>query len=485
MKTRLTMMTAALAALALLAGCQPTPERGVVTSKNDGTFEAALAATPAPAGEESPAAGQAHYADSFVSADGAVRCTLDLDAPALDRALPVYRAEPREISAQEAERVAHALLGQDTVFYEYSARRTQEELEQDILNMRRYIGDSDTINELFADDAAGAESYVAYWQERLDRAEALYAAGEDGGEPVLCDWTFHPGSYYADPVEGNFSAQGEQVIRATAQADGLLYEYTVTNLESAERREHSISLGLSADQAAAPGGEEPPADGEMAQARAMELAEAMDLGQWTVRSCTVYSMENGVFTPGERGSRVNIELAPVVDGLPLTTGGEPFLPQEGSDMYAPRYSYESIFMMFHGDVLEQLTYTGALTVTETVSEDVPALDFDQVVDAARAYMRQAAPMYAALAEQGGYEEREVNDVQLGLSRTLVKNDPSAFYLIPTYTFYSSYRAFNADGSPGTVDFGGGAVQTIAPQDGMRTVVINAVDGSVFDPDKGY
>ena len=154
-------------------------------------------------------------------------------------------------------------------------------------------------------------------------------------------------------------------------------------------------------------------------------------------------------------------------------------------MYAPRYSYESIFMMFHGDVLEQLTYTGALTVTETVSENVPALGFDQVVDAARAYMRQAGPMYAALAEQGGYEEREVNDVQLGLSRTLVKNDPSAFYLIPTYTFYSSYRAFNADGSPGTVDFGGGAVQTIAPQDGMRTVVINAVDGSVFDPDKGY
>ena len=36
---------------------------------------------------------------------------------------------------------------------------------------------------------------------------------------------------------GDFSAQGEQVIRATAQADGLLYEYTVTNLESAERRD--------------------------------------------------------------------------------------------------------------------------------------------------------------------------------------------------------------------------------------------------------
>ena len=47
-----------MAALLLLSGCQATPEKGVVASKNDGVFEAALEDKTSPTMEPAPAPAQ-------------------------------------------------------------------------------------------------------------------------------------------------------------------------------------------------------------------------------------------------------------------------------------------------------------------------------------------------------------------------------------------------------------------------------------------
>ena len=92
MKTRITAVLAAF--LLLLSGCQATPEKGVVASKADGAFEAALtdkvSSTLVPAAEEPPAAETAPptavpavHEDSFDGAQEGVRFHVKVAEPAV------------------------------------------------------------------------------------------------------------------------------------------------------------------------------------------------------------------------------------------------------------------------------------------------------------------------------------------------------------------------------------------------------------------
>lgn len=468
----------AAAALTLLGGCQATPAEGAVTSKNDGVFAAALESTaaPVPAREE---AAPGVYEDTFTNSDGSIRFTLSLTEPERPDALPVYQARPVEITAEQAERIARCLLGEDALFYEYTPLESRSEIERQILEDREKIADADAVLASFDGDEAMAEQYREYYEGQIAILEQMYSDASDEPASVPCLWTFRPAEVYGDPTWQLTYDPDDLVIRATADVDGVRYVYQAENYESRDRRVHSVSLQARMD--AFPDADGAGVDVEALRTRAAALADAMDVGRFAVSGVSRLSTAG---QQDENGPIVNITLTRVIGGLQMMGGGENAPGGGDADAYAPSYPYETMFMQFCGDQLCQFLYSGALEITETVNDNVPALSFDEAAAAAADQCRRMLPMYSDLAAAGGYEERRIDDVRLGLCRMRIQDEPREYYLVPVYEFGGAFAAFNADGSPGTVTFGGQTVPIVSAGY-MRAVSVNAVDGSVYDPERGY
>lgn len=468
----------AAAALTLLGGCQATPEEGVVTGKNDGSFAAALESTAAPVRDRAAAPGV--YEGEFTNSDGSVRFVFSLTEPDRPEALPVYRARPAEITAEQAQRIARCLLGEDAVFWEYTPLKSRPEIEKQILDVREKLADGDAVLASFGGDEALAEQYREYYEGQLSILEQMYPDSSDELTPVPCSWTFRPVEVYGDPTWQFAYDPDDLAIQATADVDGVSYLYEAENYESPDRRAHRVCL--QARMEAFPETDGADVDVDALKARAAALADAMDVGRFAVSGVSRLSAAG---QPDENGPVVNLTLTRVIGGLQMLNGGGENVSADGSqDLYAPAYPYENMFMQFCGDQLCQFAYTGALEITQTVNENVPVLSFDEIAAAAAAQCRLALPMYADLAAAGGYEERRIREARLGLCRMLIRNELQEYYLVPVYEFSGAYAAFNADGSAGTIAFGGQTVP-VAPADHMRAVSVNAVDGSVYDPERGY
>ncbi len=486
-------ISAALAALLLLlgCGCQKTPEKSVVTSKNDGTFEAALENTPqaqSTAEAESDAAiapESAVYTDSFENANGSIRYELSLTAPELPSALPVVQVRPMEITPELAQKTAQAVFGDGSI-YEYTTQHTKSELEAAILEMKESISDWDALVEGCGGDEAIAESYKAMREESIAAMEASYAAAPDTVDRSPCDWQFRPSTYYEDVTHlGHISDNGYQVCKASATLDGVPFVFDASNLEKDDFREHSITIGADSeltdtDALWADTGERP--DIPAVQERALQIAGAMGLGVWRVAEC-----ESDI----NAASVTYLTLTREYEGLPMTFHEG---PSEAETAYGPSYTYEKLRMDLNGDKLLSILYQGALEQTGVVNENVQTLPFADILAAARTQMRlrgtvdpvtgEALPA----SEDGSFTKIAVDRVELGLSRIFIKDNTAEYYLVPTYTFYGTSTARSADGSPIDYSFfdeASGRTVAFPNPTTVELAVINAVDGSVIDTALGY
>ena len=477
------------AAILGLAGCQATPEKGAVTSKNDGAFESALEAAPAPAAEGAGGAG-GEYTDTFENASGSIRYELDLTAPAVETALPVLRVRPMEITSEMAERVARAIFG-DGEIYEYSTQHTKSELEAAILACRESIADWDALVERCGGESE-AEVYKSTQEERIAAMEQAYAQAPEAVDRALCDWQFHPGSYYSDVTHGQITDMGQQVLKASAAVDGIPFQYTVVNCDGGELREHYIMAGPDSEESgfgdAAYADRGAPGDPDALRQKALAIAEALDAGSWRVASDYEYAVFHNM--PAEAPSITRVLLTRDWGGLAVTCHMGP----SNEAAYGPQYPYEQLEITFNGDALVDFSYLSALEAVETVNENVQTLPFAHILAAAEEQMRRngaADPLTGEMAPapvDGSYERITVDGVQLGLTRIFIKDNTTEYYLVPTYTFYGTAVSCNADGTA-MEDFTytdeTGRTITFPNKTAVELAVINAVDGSAIDVSKGY
>ncbi len=479
-----TRICAALWALVLVltCGCQKTPEKRVVTGKNDGIFENALEKTP----QEAPTGAQewAVHQDSFENANGAIRYELSLTAPDMPTALPVVRVRPMEITPELAQKAAQAVFG-DAEIYEYTTEHTKSELEAAILQLKERVSDFDALVESCGGDEAAARDYKAALEGRISEMEAAYAAAPDTAERKPCDWQFRPGSYYSDVTRGQIADIGQQVLKAGVTVDGAPFVLEAVNLEKDGYRQHTLDLGPDADLADldalyADTGARP--DPAAIRTKAVQIADGLSIGDWRVAVCD---------SDPNAPTVTYLTLTRTYEGLPMTDHDG---PNETDSAYGPVYTYEKLRMDFNGDKLLSLLYQGALEQTAVVNANVQTLPFADILDAAKTQMRLRGTRDPVTGEQvpapadGGYDKIAVERVELGLSRVLIQDDTTEYYLVPTYTFYGTAASYNADGTP--VDhsfFDGETGQTITlpNETTVELAVINAVDGSAIDPALGY
>ena len=155
---------------------------------------------------------------------------------------------------------------------------------------------------------------------------------------------------------------------------------------------------------------------------------------------------------------------------------------EGSNDYSRYWPYDRIEANVASDgTLLSLSWDGALKVTETVSETSPLLPYDEVKTL---FINQMNRVFSMEEHAGGTVS--LSCVRLGLMRIREENDMEHGLLIPAWFFFGTF-AYTEQERDARIKRG------FFPEEAARNtynsehplLIINAIDGSIIDPMKGY
>ena len=142
--------------------------------------------------------------------------------------------------------------------------------------------------------------------------------------------------------------------------------------------------------------------------------------------------------------------------------------------YTPSWGYERIQLLVDDAGVLYMAYPPLYEVTEIVTERAEILSLEEAV---ASFERMIGYQYAAY--ETGEEELcddaylYIDEIRLGLTRIAEKNAQQQGYLVPSWTFFGSYDldGFWPDGE------GHHGTEAI--------LIVNALDGSIIDPDRGF
>ena len=157
-----------------------------------------------------------------------------------------------------------------------------------------------------------------------------------------------------------------------------------------------------------------------------------------------------------------------------SSGGELRDRPVDSPDYTPIWDYEYIQLFVDDAGVLYMSYNQPHEVTEIVTESAEILSLEEAV---ASFERMIGYQYAAY-ETGQRELCDdaylcIDEIRLGLTRIAEKNAQQQGYLVPSWTFFGSYDldGFWPDGE------GHHGTEAI--------LIVNALDGSIIDPDRGF
>lgn len=218
--------------ISVMTGCASNPDKGVVTSKNDGVFEQNMTvAATAPLDE------QLQYTDTFTSHDGTAEYTINLDQELTTDPLPIVEVVPHFFTGEEVKHIAHVLFG-DVDFYErepwkdpqYSKSQLQKKI-----NLLSQLANKSALQELYGSDGSYDEE-IELIQLYMQRFTTQMETAPDENPHVPCDWTFKSDSIYSDP------AYGSEVIYATVDLGDVNYKIYTSRRDRSDYIENSLSV---------------------------------------------------------------------------------------------------------------------------------------------------------------------------------------------------------------------------------------------------
>lgn len=476
-------------------GCQATPEDVVVTSKNDGVFEERIESSAQENGEETPIENKTVdrtkikmtntglHTDAYSSTDGSITYSVSLEETKGDILLPLIQVTPKNITSEQAKQIAEVLFAGADI-YEYSADMSRIQLEEAILALRQHISNRAALVEYYGGDEVLADQVTTDYKNRITEYEALYESAPEEVEAHLCDWEFHPQSYYDDPALGttdDVEYNRTEYIKGVAIVDGIAYKYSVANRESSDYRIHNVHAYV--DESIMNREDiyslQSPSDAEVEETKriATELLEQMDIGSWALDSCVVSSFRDS--QSGKELYQIDITASPIYNGVKLTHHGQ-LSSLKTDDTYASNYYYEEITFCFSQGHLIEFFYYSPHEIVSVVSENVQVLSFEEILSRLKKQLCLIDSSYYMNAAKASVS---VETVELGLTRIRIKNNQNDFYLVPTYTFYGIITPFNEDGSNKYYYMADGTRNEVVMEDVVA--VINAVDGTFINTELGY
>lgn len=499
-----------LLSLALLCACQPTPEQDAVKQKDTNVLIDTVLSEqtqteadnpPAPVSAQFPARFQC---DETTEARG-VHIVADVPIEILNdgTSFPVLRVEHRYLTNEERLSVCRRLFGADTLYIWEMAPRTRDDVKR---NMESCLHSIEYLTEHKAEWMRESESTEQEWHQLLDSQQQRLAELKQEFNSLPEDVKVKPNKPWDGSVpEDNPSPVDWNAITIVADPDlhdvAMQYYDQVGIVEQSKDRVLSYSHAQSEyDLVGASDGfhgetadatrilpkayDTPPVDGAITAREAIGIVKEILGTEAENYAVADVWWSNNAYSEGEIQGVYDkwgylIRLTPAFSGAQLV-----FLYHDAyeSDDYFRRWPYDRIEAHVASDgTLLALSWDGALKVTETVSETSPLLSYDEVKTL---FVNQMNRKFSMDEYAGGTVS--LSCVKLGLMRIREKNDMEHGLLVPAWFFYGTFEYTEQERDARIK-------QGYFPEQAARNTydsehplcIINAIDGSIIDPMKGY
>lgn len=477
---------AALLAAVFLCGCQAAPNKPVIVSKNDGSFDvnvvrSATHPTGGAGTASEPEESLFRYQDDFTSTDGSVAFHMDIQEHYPDRAMPVVEVAPHFFTGEDAKRIAHVLFAERD-YYEAEPLcapvYSKAELQDRIARWTTHTGNA----------GMGPGDYSEIRSVFLEKYAVLLETAPEENPHIPCKWTFQKSSNYINTPEdaAKMDTSGDNdEIQATVKVGEIPYlfwvstrnrsDFKISNLfaypdhrDSPATADYYIFRQMLC-QTEKPSEE----DLEKVKARAEALLKQMDVGDWVVDQCYLKEIEN-------YDSDSLPEYTIVVTAVPGFRGAAALrLPQystiKSEASYASNYYLTDVQFAFNiSGELVNLEMRAPVDVVSVINEDVQTLSKETLMELAKDYST-----YSDYATYGEPYEIEytgeklecrvtIGSAEYGLARVKAPNTDDSYYYVPAILFQGTAESFGKDSG------------SLYSQGRPVSLLLNAVDGTVIN-----
>lgn len=489
-------LPALLAAALACAACQPSPPGDIVPQKDQQAMLEQAASGGAAGGTDAP-----ETLTVDISRDGgALRIHGTAQVAVLgDGHFPVLRVSPGEFDQALVDRAIDALLP-DAALYDVVTVETKADIAAQIEQLQ--------LDKPYYEEAGALDSYeqaLAQLQQLLaDAPEAAPAQRSDCRLRTMYEQATGAAFPYTGLSVGDAAQAGQRARYLTVANDTAQQEMYVTEypdggaaytpatrgalLSYYDDREGKISgrvqrgsvlvTGEAAVPEAAAGIlETAPQQAEQAAAALLDAlgVEAEIFDVLLVASSVI--REDGSFSDAPDAYHYRVCCTPSNGGAPnlyfrktLLRGGDSF-----ADIWG-QWVYEQITVELDDAGVIRFNWSGPTRVEETLVEEAQLLPFSEISGLLETLMPAACTPAADPANPVESADIELTDAVLGLQRIAEQDSISSGLLTPLWCFYGVVTSTYRDGTVETRD---------ARLDGAPLFVLNAVDGTVVDLERGY
>lgn len=469
-----------IAVIALtLSGCQQAPEKDVIVSKNDGTFDA----TKANSAVETHAPDEVQIVavdDVFFSTDGSVEFQMKFEETVSMVDMPIVRVEPHPLTVQNAKNVAYALFG-DNTFYEVEPSDapvySKDEIQKKLLRWAPFGGSDGIAGEFIADVV---DKFIIEYTLLLETAPI-----ENPHKP--CEWAYKSETYYyySEAVASTMNTDDDNdQIRAKTTEGDIPYLYTVSTRNKSDFKLNNIyarpydgsspaTIDYSIFRSELCRTNKPNEETltELKEKAAL-LLEQMNLGDWQIDECYVEEVYNNDIAE----YIVHINAVPVFRGVAALR--RPQLNNlTSNEAYASNYYLTNATFQFsaNGDLVYFELYS-PVDVKDVVNPNVSMLSMDELIARAEEYFAHSDYYEYGFGNAIDIVDEDlcctvnVDSVKYGLTRVKVANATDNFYYLPAVSFEGNAVYYGVDS--GNTYYSGDESSTL--------LILNAIDGSVIN-----
>ena len=482
----------------LLFACQPTPEKDAVKQKDTNVLIDAVRNENGEqnGGEAAKEQLPERMQYDFTTSRGNVHIHADVPIEVLSEtgAFPVLRVEHRYLTDDERLTVAKRLLSSDTL-YVWEYHETRASLAVQIAEYMReltpeekaeWMEETNSTEEEYEEMLLRRKALVEAYQKRYNELPEddipVPLTSWDGSVPMYSEYDFAgnrvtvvPNASDSGPLWNlnsvEFSANGgnSPMTFSTLQRDGA----DTTNVFFFNQPEKPGTERIARNDY-----DKPHEGARITPNEAIRTVTAIFDGIGTFAAADVY-WANNAETDGEDKDGVTpknmrevylIHLSSVYGGayMPYCQATAFDATDNASDYVIP-WNYETLMAAVDGEGnLLSLVWDAPLKVTETISESAKLLPFEEITEIIEA---QLGRMFVLNSEI------DITNVQLGLFRIREQNNLESGLLVPVWFLLGEYRP---------KDEQSGTASVVSSYNNLNPLlIINAIDGSIIDPMKGY
>ena len=479
-KSRIRALLLTLAAL--LAACQPTPEEDIVVNKGDGTLEEAIAAEALPpARYEAP---ETLRLDPFGTETFQVVVDAEVCVPDVER-YPIVEVVLRTVTADWARDMMYKMADGKTIHtYQNEVPTTKEQIEGEITLLQQQLANPDAYLPAGADEQTRAAAEKE-WRELLEAWETLYQEAPDTFEPRevdMSDAAFRTASEFRGAVESG--KQRETYLSVTAWYGGPGGNVEYNNLVDVGMPFHFDmdsdltdlnDVTISAEEAVQIGLDFLAQLGETDFAPALIVAGYCD-PEWGTDPIPLE----------EWPQCYQIQFTRSVAGVPATYREEHYdgIGADGRERYAPAYPQESIEMDIRDSGVTYMYWSTPSELGRTLNENVTLMPFEQVVERFCDQILYSATPAVEETDSVIKKTLHIDRIELGMVRALQRGSVEEWVMMPAWTFFGRTVLQYAGPEPGGYPLNENN-EYVSEMPGYSYLILNAVDGSVYDPAVGY